>query len=434
MDYQDALNYLFRLGHETLTMKLGLENMLQLNQALADPIQAFQAIHIAGTNGKGSFCAMLAAICKAANIPTGLFTSPHLIDLTERFCFNLTAIDQQLCAKLITRVKDAVDRLIAAGTWTARPTFFEHVTAVAFEYFRECGVQLAIVEVGLGGRLDSTNILTPLLSVITHIDYDHQQYLGNTLAQIAREKAGIIKPQVPVLTFNQAAQAAIDVIVDVANQRQSPIVVLDRSKLEYHYNHDGYYRFSFNTTQHHYEDITIGLRGEHQVATAALAILAAEQLALVGWPIKKEHIIVGLANVQWPGRLEVLRYQGRNLLLDGAHNSQGIQVLCEFLDSWLLEKSFTKRVLIFAAMRDKEIASMAGKLFPYFDEVIFVEREEPRAATFELCNVPATDNISVIKGSEDALKEACERVDDHGVIVGAGSLHLVGELRKILQS
>jgi dihydrofolate synthase/folylpolyglutamate synthase len=429
MDYQAAINYLYGLGHETLTMKLGLENIASLAERLGHPESAYPVVHVAGTNGKGSFCAMLAAILAQAAIPAGLYTSPHLARLEERCQFNLAPISEDDFSRLMARIKLTVDKMMASGALKTRPTFFEHITALGLEYFRERAAALAILEVGLGGRLDSTNIVMPALSIITRIDFDHEQYLGSTLAAIAAEKAGILKSGVAALIAPQTAAAA-QVIAETARRVAAPLTWLALEQLNYHKPIDGYWSFDFTSPARHYRDVRVGLRGRHQVATAALVILAAEHLAAIGFPITSEQIITGIGAARWPGRLEVMP-GAPTILLDGAHNPGGIATLCDFLTEWLAEKSFSPRLLLFSAMRDKDLAAMAQMLFPLFDEVALVERDDPRAANFNDWQSRLSQfnsRLIRIRGARAALDYA--RQFQQGLAVAAGSLHLIGELKK----
>jgi dihydrofolate synthase / folylpolyglutamate synthase len=431
MEYRAAIDYLYSLGHETLTMKLGLENISNLAERMGSPEQAYKIVHVAGTNGKGSFCAMLASILARASIRTGLFTSPHLIGIEERFRLDLEPISRKDFCRLMERVKKTVDSMLVAAELEARPTFFEHVTALGFEFFRERAAQLAILEVGLGGRFDSTNIITPVLSVITPVDYDHQQYLGNTLEEIAGEKAGILKPGVPALIAPQRAEAE-SVIEGVAERLGSKLYRLDTRNLSYRKGEDGYWNLDFTSDHHRYENLRVGLRGRHQAETAALAILAAERLVESGLSISPEQIREGIEAVDWPGRLELIR--GRpTLLLDGAHNPGGIKTLREFLEEWLPEQiGQASRTLIFSTMRDKDIRTMAETIFPLFDRVILAERDDPRSIDPAVCRdkLPEfADRLLPANGAVAALAAAKELTPPDGLIVASGSLHLVGEIK-----
>ncbi len=432
MDYQTALHYLYTLGHETLAMKLGLENISCLVNEMGRPHQTYSSIHVAGTNGKGSFCATLAAILAQASIPTGLFTSPHLINLTERFQYNLNPITNDNFCQIMSQVKLIVDNLMANKQMLARPTFFEHVTAIALEYFHQCRAKLAILEVGLGGRLDSTNIVSPILSVITSIDFDHQQYLGNTLSAIAREKAGILKPGVTALVAPQQKEAS-KVIQEVAKEVGSPLIWLDSEEFSNtpdNPDKDGYWKIKYSD-----KSLTLGLRGKHQVMTAKLAIRAIEILNSQGFSITIDNIADGLKNTSWPGRLELIT-SNPNLLFDGAHNPHGVRALKKFLESWLLEKQYPIKVLVFSTMQDKDFSSMAKDLFPLFDLVILVKRSDPRAMEFQNPSseiTSLTKQILVVENTSKALEIAYSKATSQGLVMISGSLHLIGEVKKHLK-
>lgn len=434
MDYQLALDYLYNLGHETLAMKLGLENISSLLKEMQQPHQAYSIIHVAGTNGKGSFCATLASILAQTLIPTGLFISPHLIDITERFQYNLQPITQETFAKLTEYVKITIDNALENHKLAARPTFFEHVTAIGLEYFRKCNARLAILEVGLGGRLDSTNVVSPILSVITSIDFDHQEYLGNTLAAIAREKAGILKPGVPAIIAPQQQEAA-EVISKVASQVGAPLIWLDTKKISVTGNKEGFWEFDFQASKH-YQKLLPGLRGYHQVATSALSILAVEELNKLGFNISLENITEGLKKTCWPGRLELIK-NNPDLLFDGAHNPHGIKSLVEFLIHYTKEKEYKKKVLVFSTMRDKDFLSMAKDLFPLFDSVILVQRSDPRAMNFHEANnelLMLAKECAIAQNTETALELAYSQAKVQGLVVVSGSLHLIGEAKRYLKN
>jgi dihydrofolate synthase / folylpolyglutamate synthase len=466
MDYQAAIEYLYQLGPETLAMKLGLDNTLQLLAQLGNPQTAYPIVHVAGTNGKGSFCAMLTQICHQAGLRTGLFTSPHLCQITERYRYQLQAITPAEFAHYTQRVQQAITSIRAnqtpALTTTSlmptsatiatldnyapprnrvemaqfAPTFFEQITAIGLLYFQTVSPDIVILEVGLGGRLDSTNVVHPCLSVITKIAFDHERQLGNTLTVIAKEKAGIIKPGVPTIVAPQA-DAVMEVFRQVAQTQNAAITFLD-PHLTSHYLADGYWQLDWVSPQGERYVTRLGLRGQHQVATAALAILAAEELQRQGFKISKPAILAGLAHTRWPGRLEVLPVQP-TVLVDGAHNPDGIHTLVEFLPAWFAERQFTRRILLFGAMHDKKIDTMAAALFPLFDQVILVARDAPRAAQFhtELASWTTVDGngpqVQRQEGTLAAWRRAQQLCPADGVLVVAGSLHLVGEVLELCQ-
>jgi dihydrofolate synthase / folylpolyglutamate synthase len=434
MEYKAAIDYLYGLGHETLSMKLGLENITRLAEKMGRPDRNYKIVHVAGTNGKGSFCAMLASILAKASISSGLFTSPHLIKIEERFKFNLKSISKNDFCRLLERIKLTVDDMLENNEVDLRPTFFEHVTALGFDYFRECEAQIAVVEVGLGGRFDSTNIVTPILSVITPIDFDHQQYLGNTISEIAGEKAGILKRGVHALVAKQPPEAK-DKIEQFARSVGSDLYWLEPDKIQCRKGEDGFWHLDLTSNHHRYKDVRVGLRGRHQVETAALAILAAEKLSESGFSINSEQIVRGIESVYWPGRLEVVDHKPL-ILLDGAHNPAGIATLRAFLDEWLEEKSDCyPRTLIFSTMRDKDIFEMARIIFPLFDSVILVERDDPRAIDLqewkERFNEIA-DKVTPARGASAALSTARAVTPPQGLIVVSGSLHIIGEIKTAL--
>ncbi|MBL8194178.1 MAG: bifunctional folylpolyglutamate synthase/dihydrofolate synthase [Blastocatellia bacterium] len=436
MDYWLALDYLYSLGHETLAMKLGLDNIDILAKSLGQPQQTYSTIHVAGTNGKGSFCASLASILTEAKIDTGLFTSPHLLDITERFQYNLKPISKTQFSNLLEKVKSQVDDLLLEQKLLSRPTFFEHITAVGFEYFRECRAKLAILEVGLGGRLDSTNIVSPILSVITSIDYDHQQYLGNTLTEIAREKAGILKPNVPALIAPQTEEAE-KVIKEVAEKVQAPLIWLDTSQINALAIKDGYWEFDFSTEKENYKALKTGLRAYHQVITSALVVKASEILNQQGFNISKQNIKEGLERVVWPGRLELIKLKEFDLLFDGAHNPQGTKTLADFLVSWLKERNYSQKTLIFSVMKDKELPKMASLLFPLFDSVILLNQKDTRAIDFRQMDgkiLNLAKQYFIVENVDEALKIANNQAVREKLVVVSGSLHLVGSIKQHLKN
>lgn len=414
-DYLSALDYLYSLGHEIAAMKLGLADLYPLLERLGRPEQGFHSVHVAGTNGKGSFCATLAAVLKASGIKAGLFTSPHLYQIVERIQIDLQPISQADFAGYLQKLRLIVEDQTSGA---CRPSFFEHITLMAMDYFRNQRVDLAVLEVGLGGRLDATNVVDPLLSVITPIDLDHCQYLGETIELIAGEKAGIIKPSRAVLVYTQRPEAE-SVILKKAASLDAP--VLRPFRITSKSDQSGRFRVCGKGRLGSY-DALLGLRGQHQVECAAAVITASEYLAEQGYPITSDSICQGLEQAQWPGRLELVEWCGKQVLLDGAHNPAGVASLCQYLDTYEVEP----RTLIFAAMRDKNIQEMARMLFPRCSKVVLVRRNDFRS--FEPKDY-FTDHF-IADGAAEALKLATELSD--GLIVCSGSLHLVGEVRQIL--
>ncbi|MFN0084829.1 MAG: bifunctional folylpolyglutamate synthase/dihydrofolate synthase, partial [Blastocatellia bacterium] len=381
MNFAESVQYLNSLGNEMLAMKLGLESVGALAEALDHPQERFPAVHIAGTNGKGSTSAMVEAIGRAAGLRVGLYTSPNLVSITERMRVDGAEISEAEYARLATRVRGAGERLVAEGRLPAVPTFFEQVTMTAFLHFGERAVDLAVLEVGMGGRLDATNICRPVVTAITPVDYDHQQYLGDTLAAIAGEKAGILKPGVPVVVAPQAPEA-MAVIVERGREAGAPLIRVDARLLDAEVapvgdGHD-LRQAGIHCLRYEGRDARINLRGRHQVVNAMTAILAAEALRERGYSIPGGAIVEGLEGVRWPGRMEMVSMgaSAAPLLLDGAHNPGGAAALADFLAEYC---AFAPVTLIFAAMADKAVEEMAAILFPLSEWVILTRIENSRA-------------------------------------------------------
>lgn len=441
MNFAEAVAYLYGLGHETLAMKLGLDAVRALAAACDDPQLKFPAVHIAGTNGKGSTAAMTAAILRAAGLRVGLYTSPHLVSITERIKVDDVEIAPDEFARLAACVRGAGAELVASGVLEAAPTFFEQVTMIAYLHFAECNVDLAVLEVGLGGRLDATNTCVPIVTAITPIGFDHERQLGHTLASIAGEKAGIIKPGVPVIVAPQV-EAAMGVIATRAAELQAPLVsVADEMRAAAFFqveaeqrdevDHAGRYRLRYQTAHGRY-DARLSLRGSHQVTNALTAIHCAEKLRDAAWPITTAAINQGLQEARWPGRLELIKVDvaAAPLLLDGAHNPQAARVLRDFLSEHFSPRPLT---LIFGAMHDKNIAAMTEALFPLAQKIILTKVINPRAAAPQLIaecrpglNYVLTDNVSA------ALRAAINCTPADGLICACGSLFLVGEIKQAL--
>lgn len=406
----DPVEWLFAL--EQFGIKFGLGNMTAIVEGLGHPERAFPSVHVAGTNGKGSVTAMVDTALLAEGRRSARYTSPHLVDLTERFVIGGRPVDRGVLASAVTRVRTVVEDLLADGRLEAQPTFFEVTTAVAFELFRRAGVDIAVCEVGLGGRLDATNVLQPVVTAITSIGLDHEQYLGQTLRDIAIEKAGIIKPGVPVVVGRMPA-AALEAIEEIARRRQAPIVhagaAADRAILG------------------EYGDATLALPGDHQVSNAVVAVQILRTLQSQGLELSKRAVISGLTDVVWPGRLDARRLpDGREMLLDAAHNPEGAAALAAFLAT----RGADKPPLVFGAMRDKDAPAMLRALAPAISALIVTRAGVPRAADpFELAGLARAVSpglpVTVQMSPRDALAEAW-RVSPR--IVVAGSIFLLGEV------
>jgi len=430
MNYAEATAYLYGLGHEMRAMKLGLESMRALARTCGDPQRRFPAVHIAGTNGKGSTAAMTEAILRAAGWQVGLYTSPHLVEVTERIRVDGRGIAPAEFARLATEVRARCERLVSDGELPAPPTFFEQVTMIAFLHFATPEVELVVLEVGLGGRLDATNICEPLVTAITPVSVDHQQYLGEQLAAIAGEKAGIIKLGIPVVVAPQE-NSAMEVIAARSRNLDAPLVPVcaepDEPSVA---GADGCYRFRRRTMRAEY-DVSLNLRGRHQIGNALTAIGIADQLSASGLALPPAAVTAGLGRVDWPGRLELVAGVPA-LLLDGAHNPAGARVLRDFLDEHCSGRPIT---LIFGAMSDKAIVEISTILFPVAATVIATRIANPRSADpAEIAALAGAGQPRLVaEDSTRALAEARRLTPPDGLICACGSLYLVGELRRALR-
>ncbi len=431
MNFKEATEYLYSLGNETLAMKLGLESVRALARAMDDPQRKFPAVHIAGTNGKGSTAAMTASVLREAGLRAGLYTSPHLVSITERIRIGLDEIAPDEFARLATDVRAAGERLVAENILPAPPTFFEQATMIAYLYFAERRVDLAVLEVGLGGRLDATNICEPVVTAITTIGFDHQKYLGDTLASIAGEKAGIVKPGVPVVIAPQSGEAMKTIVARCEELNAPMIAPSDPFDLEAASAGEdiGRYRFRYRSSRDEYA-LRLGLRGRHQITNATVAIHIAELLQVAGFDIPQSAIIDGLSKAEWPGRLEMVRQSPSQapLLLDGAHNADGARALRNFLDESFRSTPIT---IIFGVMADKAIGEMGDILFPTASQVIVTKIASPRAAEPSAIAEASRRGVIRIENPRQALDEAVRTTPPDGLIVVCGSLFLVGEIRNL---
>lgn len=424
MHFDKAVQYLLSLGHETLAIKLGLRNTELLLNALDNPERSFPAVQIAGTNGKGSTATMLDSICRAAGIKCGLYTSPHLVSITERikmFGAEITREDFAACATL---VRDVSEQLLRDKQLETLPTFFEQLTAIALLAFRNAGIELAILETGLGGRLDSTTAANAGIVAITPIAMDHEEYLGHTLASIAVEKAAIIRPGVSAVLATQPPEA-FEVLLQRCEETGVVPIFEDSAHLVEDTTSDGRFCVTFESARHRYENVWLGLRGEHQIDNAAVAIRLAELLR-----IPAGAVVTGISTATHPGRLELIP----PFLLDGAHNPAGCQTLRDYLDE------FAPRplTLVFGAMRDKQLDQIGEILFPIADLLILTTIENPRSASIEMlepiANRFAKGKVVKTQSSVEALRVATQMTPPDGLICIAGSLYLIGEMRPAILS
>ena len=435
MNYESAVRYLLSLGRElgaptqATAAKFNLENITVLMERLGRPDRTYPIVHIAGTNGKGSTAAFLESILRAAGFRTGLNTSPHLERINERIRINGEEVSDQIFAETFTRVQEVIEELLAAGRLQAHPTYFECVTALAFEVFARERVEFAVVEVGLGGRLDATNIVRPQVSVITRIDFDHENYLGHSLEEIAREKAGIVKAGVPVATAPQLPEVR-EVLRGKARELDATIVDTGEDfDLEREIAEAGCARARARArAMGEAVRLAPGLPGRFQLENALNAVLTARLLQARGYRITNQNIEQGIRSTEWPGRLERLQ-AGPDVYLDGAHNPGAARELAQFL-----EENFARRrvYLIFGAMRDKSVDEMTGILFPLASEVIFTQPGTPRAVSAnQLADLAGhhAARYTVIRDAEEALESALAKARSDDAVFVTGSLYLVGQLR-----
>lgn len=430
MNYAEALTYLYGLGHEVLAAKFRLENIRDLLDRLDSPDLSYKSVLVAGTNGKGSTSAMIESIARFAGYRTALYTSPHLIHIEERIRVDGQNISRDDFAKFATLIRETSESLVAENILETVPTFFEQVTAIAICYFREMNVNLAVLEVGLGGRLDATNAADRMVSVITAIDYDHQNILGETIEEIAFEKAAIITQKSQPVIGKQSHEDAYEVLSRRCIQMKvAPVYVNQPTNVRM--NNFGSVIFDYESSKNTYRSVLSGLRGRHQADNAATAIEVAEILGDFGFSISREAIVKGLREVRWAGRLEFINGIPA-FLLDGAHNPSGIRALKDYLrEVWRGHLT-----LIFAVMNDKNLAQMAEELFGLPETLILTKVDDLRATNIEKLNsfaymvnglVIPTENV------EEAIKEALANTPEEGLICVAGSLYLVGEAKKIIQ-
>jgi dihydrofolate synthase / folylpolyglutamate synthase len=449
MTYSEAIKYLYARGHELETLNLGLARIQALTEAAGLPQQRFPAVLIAGTNGKGSTAAMTFAIARAAGLRVGLYTSPHLVEITERIRLfepntGTRDISQDEFAHYATEVRTLGERLLAEGRLTSVPSLFEQLTMLAFLYFADRQVELAVLEVGLGGRLDATNVSVPVVTAITPIDYDHQRHLGNTLTEIAGEKTGIIKADTPLIVAPQKPEV-MQIITARARELNAPVVAVEeklRAARSFQVDKDfsvpslsqpGACRLRYSARRAAY-DTRLSLRGGHQVLNALTALYIAEALAEAGFAITPSAIEQGLQQTDWPGRLEWIRLAGSApLLLDGAHNPAGARVVRKFLEDFCANRSVT---IVFGAMSDKPFGEMEEILFPAAQQFVAARVNNPRAAgAHELAQLAEKPGARVLEAESvlDALRLAQRVTPLRGVICACGSLYLVGEIKQLIK-
>ncbi len=454
--YQIAVERMYALGHElaqTSSYKFDLAHMRVLLAALENPERRFPSVLIAGTNGKGSTASTLASILQASGLRTGLYTSPHLLRINERIRINGEWITDGKFALLHDVVERTAERLTEDGELPWHPSFFEMLTAIAFEHFATSKAEIAVLEVGMGGRLDATNVVEPRVSVITDVALDHQKFLGNTVTEIAREKVGIIRAGGVVVTLPQSP-AANDVIgnaildLDAKPLSAVPYVPPVSPAAPNYFKSKSFTTEGTGVTEEERETISryplqvmgkeilveTPLVGRHQLRNVALAIAAAEELSKQGFGITPETIERGIRETRWPGRFQVIpaRSGQPELVLDVAHNPAGAWALRSALSSYYEDRRI---IFVFGAMRDKAIGEISEILFPLAECVIATCAENPRSATPEEIREAASRMQTELELSRDvrsALERARVRAAADGIVVVTGSIYVVGEAMRAL--
>jgi dihydrofolate synthase / folylpolyglutamate synthase len=414
--YSDALAYLY--GLEKFGMVFGLANIEWILDVIGNPHRAFKIVHVGGTNGKGSVVYMLSAILRQAGYRVGRYTSPHLVSFTERIAVDDAEISEEEVVELTSLIRHEIERKDPNRFFT----FFDFTTTLAFEYFLRCKVDIAVIEVGLGGRLDSTNVVQPSVSVITNVAFDHMDYLGDTITDIAKEKAGIIKKGVPVVTG--AEYIARRVIEETAGTRESPVYVLGK---DFSYEKSDDQRLSYRGLSRHLHDLYVNLQGDHQLVNGAIALCAIECLSAAGLSVGDEAIYGAMSGLHWQGRLETVR-EKPIILLDAAHNTQGTQALGAFISTHYKDR---KKTLVFGVMRDKEYGKMLKELLPLFDTVIFTKPETERALSPYLMQTRVKGSI-VTEDVRSALVKAKSVTREKDLILITGSFYTIGEAKVII--
>jgi dihydrofolate synthase/folylpolyglutamate synthase len=406
-------------------IKLGLSTMRAICAAMGHPERRFRSVLIAGTNGKGSVAAMAATALRAAGHRTALYTSPHLARLEERFEIGGTRVGAPELDRAISRVREAVERLQAEGVIDVHPTFFEVTTAAAFELFHGSHVDVAVLEVGLGGRFDATNVVDPMAVAITSIALDHEAYLGDTVGRIAFEKAGVIRPATPAVCGALATEAA-DVVRAVCRERGAPLVEAEAGCRIEAARASGLTSLALDTPVRHYGPLTLALRGRHQVGNAVVAVRLLEAIDAAGLPVDGAAIAQGLSEARWPGRLGVYeRPGGRRLVVDGAHNPAGAAALA----AYLAEEWPGGLPIVFGAMRDKQVDGMLAALAPCARPLILTTAPGRRGAGAASLAAMARGGAASAVIEEPDVHAALDRAWTFGPVVAvAGSLYLAGAI------
>ncbi|HBC95191.1 MAG TPA: bifunctional folylpolyglutamate synthase/dihydrofolate synthase [Clostridium sp.] len=442
MNYEETLNYIESIAR--FGSNLGLDRTEKMLEILGNPHKRIKAVHVAGTNGKGSIAAMISKILMEDGLKVGMYTSPYLEVFEERIQINGVNIPRDDLSRVVTKVSEVVKKVIEMGY--DNPTEFEIITCAMFYYFAEQNVDIAVVEVGLGGRLDSTNVMPPfsekqgggvMLSIISSISYDHMKILGNTLGKIAYEKAGIIKPGIPVIMYPEKEEAG-EVIEQVCRQRGSQLIKVPENSVR-RVGEDKINNCSEKYTQHinlntqrNSYDIELSLLGKHQLLNCAVSVFAVEQLSRYGIEINKSIISKALKKVKWMGRLEVMA-KNPLVVIDGAHNREGISMLKDNMESYF---SYNRIVLVLGILADKEVDIMVRTIVPLAWRVIAVTPNNSRAEdSKKLKSVVEKYNLNceAFEDYESAYSRALSYCKKDDLLLVSGSLYMIGGMRKIIR-
>lgn len=431
MNYSECLKVLEDLGHELHGVKFDLQAIQIILESLGQPQTKYPTAIVAGTNGKGSTCAFLSSILRCAGYRTGLYTSPHLVRVNERIRVDGAEISDEFFADAFSQVWHSVENLVALGTLPAHPSFFEILTATAFLRFAQEKVDIAVLEVGMGGRLDATNVTEPRVAVITNIDLDHQAFLGDTIAAIAGEKAGVIKPRRPIVSSVEHPEA-LAVIRRRAAELDAPLIETTEFTAAGNLHEiDQRWLFQLRVNGDDFPSIAPSLSGRFQIKNATAAATAAWQLAREGFQIPHEAVVEGIRTASWPGRLEVI-HEHPLVVLDGAHNPAAARVIADHVRTHWQDR-FVR--LVYGSMRDKAIGEISETLFPLADEVILAQPDQARAATPQEILADARirpKGLMIEPDPARAVELAISRSSSNDVVLAVGSLFLVGAIKKAL--
>ena len=415
MNYNEALEYIHSV--EWLGSRPGLSRTEELLEKLGNPEKDMKFVHVAGTNGKGSTCSMCESVLRAAGYKVGLYTSPYIVRFNERMCINGEPISDSELAELVEIIKPIADNM------SDKPTEFEIITALAFLYYKRHACDIVVLEVGMGGRLDPTNIIRPIACAITAIGLDHMGFLGDTLEEIAGEKAGIIKADTPVVCY-PAQESVRRVFAEAAAVKHAPLIQLDENAI-LHAEGDMYGSTVSYQLNENWQNLRINLPGQYQQRNAMTVLALVEELRKQGHAIPEEAVRKGLAETIWPARLE---WAGR-VLIDGAHNPQGVAALVDYVDAYLADK---RRVLLSGVLADKLQPEMLGQMVHIARDIVTVTPDTPRAMSAEdyAAHLNAQGGCATAAATlGEGLRRALDLAGEDGVVIAAGSLYFAGSLR-----